>query len=264
VRDAIDNGINGQIKSQLSPQMTDMTFRLHTLRVTQDSVWWCTFFNTVFGPATDRKISKLEECFLPALLQKHLRDITITDAAGAQAPLVKREYTLFKSDRLPELSAPPRWTIWYFLAGLLIGVAIERSTVWAHRARAGRLVFGALAMICLIYLSFFALFAMWMWFFSNHWAAWRNENLLTHSPIAVALVLLIPAIVRRSKRYTTISLNLGYALAISTALALPAALLLPQDMASPTALALPINLAIAWSIRRYVNQQLTITIPTTP
>jgi hypothetical protein len=259
VRDAIDFAVDGQIKAQLNDRLTDTTFRSHTLRVTRDSPIWCTFFNTALGPATDRRITSWEECFLPILLHRHLRELGITNDAGQRVPLIKQEFSLFKSIRPPEPTSPPNWIAWYFLIGVAVAGAIEGSRRWAIKKRLGRFVFGTVLTLHLLVLSFFALFAMWMWFASSHWAAWRNENLFAYSPIAVPLLLLTPAFIRRSTRYMKPAVNLSLALAASTLLGLIAAPIFPQPTLQPLALVLAPNLTLAWSIRKYTSHPSLIT-----
>jgi hypothetical protein len=89
---------------------------------------------------------------------------------------------------------------------------------------------------------------LWFWLGSTHWAAWRNENLLGYSPLALPLAFLLPVLFRKSVRVKRIALWLALAIAGTTVLGVLLSPALPQVNGEPMAFVLPINLALAWSI----------------
>ena len=253
VRDAIDAAVGGQVKSQLTPQPTDTTFRWHTRRLTRDALFWYAALHTVLGPLTDRKINQWEETFLPPILRDHLRHVTVPDpATGRSVPLVKSETEISPSTRPPEPAAPPRWTIHFFATGLVIAAALVGLATWATRGQAGRrggkIAFAVVATIYATFLGACALVGLWFWLFSDHWAAWRNENLFACSPLAVPLAFLLPVMFRKSPGVKKLAAGLAIAIGASTLLGILLAPLLPQDVAEPMALLLAPNLALAWCV----------------
>ena len=254
VRDAIDNVVGDAIEKQLKPQPTDVTFRWHTRRLTRDNLFWFNILNTALGPATDKKINAWEECFLPLKLRDHFRDVTIPGPDGTPIPLVKSEKLLATSTRPPEPAAPPRWTIQFFLAGLVAAGGLFGLHAWARRRRGGQVAFVVAATLYTLLLGIFAAVGLWFWFASDHWAAWRNENLFGYSPLAIPLVVLLPFFFRRHTprvaRVRKIILALSVALAATTLIGCLLSPVLPQDNAEPMAFVLPINLVLAWCVWR--------------
>jgi hypothetical protein len=261
-RDAIDAAVGGQLKSQLTPQPTDTTFRWHTRRLARDDLFWYAALHTVLGPLTDRKINQWEEAFLPLKLRDHLRHATVTNPATGQVePIVKAETEISPSTRPPEPTAPPRWTIHFFATGLVIAAGLVGFVAWAMRGPAGRrggkIAFAVAATLYAAFLGICAFIGLWFWLLSDHWAAWRNENLFGYSPLAIPLAFLIPVLFRKPGRVKRHAAGLAIAIAASTLLGVLLAPLLPQDVAEPMALVLAPNLALGWCVWR-----LTVGVPT--
>ncbi|MEA2710559.1 MAG: hypothetical protein QOF78_3160 [Phycisphaerales bacterium] len=255
VRDAIDLAVGGALKPQLAPKPTGTTFRWHTRRCTRSDVFWYGILHTVLGPATDRKINAWEECFLPPKLRDHLRTATTTDASGATVPLVKSEQELFTSTRPPEAAAPPNWVIPFFLVGGAIAASFVGLQRWARTKRLGKVAFSTAATIYTFLNGVAGAIGLWFWFFSEHWAAWRNENLFGYSPLALPLAFLLPVLFRKWPRARRTALWLALGIAGTTILGVLLSPILPQDNAEPMALVLPINVALAWCIWRMITPQ---------
>ena len=253
VRDVIDRAVDGRWKAQLADQTTATTFRWHTRRLTQDSPFWYTLLNTALGPLTDRPISAWEECFLPMKVRDYLRTATIRSPDGVTIPLVKNEQIIFKSDRAPEPDAPRNRAVFYFLAGLLIAAAFVGMAQWAARKRAGRFALAIAMALYTLQIGFSGLIGLWFWFISDHWAAARNENLFGYSPLALIILVLVPALIRQSPRAQKFALYGALAIASTTLLGFLLMPLLAQNNLEPMSLVLPINLALAWIIWRRVR-----------
>lgn len=254
VRDAIDRVLDGQLKRQLEPQETGTTFRWHTRRLTRDSVFWYTALNTVLGPATDRPINAWEEGFLPIKLMEHLRAATVQAPDGSAAPLVKSERQIHQGTRPPQPTEPPNWIVPYALAGAAIGstfIVLERV---ARRGRGGRIAFGIVLTSATAVIGLCGAFGLWAWLGTDHWSAWRNENLLGYKPLALVLAFFIPGLVRGSRRRARVAVVLAVIIAISTLLGLLASPVLPQANAEPMSFILPINACIAYAIWRHSRE----------
>jgi hypothetical protein len=260
VRDAIDNPIGGQIKAQLQPLPTGTTFRWHTRRLTQVEPVWYTALNTVLGPGTDRPISQWEESFLPLKLMDHLRHVTIKSADGNDVPLIKSERTLFTSTRAPEPTKPPTWWPWYLLIGLIVDGVLILLGRMAPRSKWARRGFGIAATTYAAILAFCGWFGLWGWFFTSHWAAWRNENLFGYSPAALPLAFTIPLVVampkmgrKKPRGVVRLAVVCAFVVAASTILGVIVSVMLPQRIAEPMALVLPINVGLALALFHYAK-----------
>ena len=250
VRDAVDNVIDDAIEKQLTPKATGVTFRWHTRRCTRTTPFWYAVLHSVLGPATDRPINAWEECFLPPKLRENLAAVTITDASGATVPLVKSERVLYAGTRPPDPATPPNWAAQFFLVGLAIAGVLVALAHGARRARAGRIAFAIAATLIAALIGLAAATSLWLWLGSAHWAAWRNENLLGFSPLALPLAALLPALFARRPRLRAAARHLAIAIAALTILGLLLTPLLPQTNLEPMAFILPINVALAWCVWR--------------
>jgi len=255
LRDAIDTTVDGQLKAQLEKKPTDTTFRWHTRRCTRSDLFWYAALHTVLGPATDRKINAWEEAFLPPKLRDHLNTVMITDASGATVPLVKKEEILFQSTRPPEADKPPNWVIQFFLTGAVVAAAFVALERWARRKRAGKVFFSIATTLVTALVGIGAAISLWFWIGSQHWAAWRNENLFGFSPLALPLAFVLPVLFRNWPRARRAALYLALAIVATTILGILLSPLLPQNNAEPTAFILPINVALAWCVWRITRPQ---------
>ena len=200
VRDVLDKAADGQIKAQLSTQPTGTTYRWHTRRLSQQDPAWYFALDTVLGPAIDRPISKWDESFLPIKFSKYLSDVTIKDPAGQSIPIVKSERQLYQSKSFTEPASPPTWWPWTLLIGALLAAGLVGLGCWARKNRVGRILFGIVATLYALVLGLCGGMGLFFWFFTNHWACWRNENLFEYSPIALPLAFLLPFIFKNRPR----------------------------------------------------------------
>lgn len=256
VRDAIDQVVDGQIKAQLESKPTQTTYRWHTRRLTRSDLPWYTLLNTVLGPNTDRPINAWEEAFLPIKFRDQLRSLTIRTEDGREIPIVKAERVLFKGTRLPEPDAPPNWIAYYFLVGAAIGLVLLGLWKLAKGKRWAKVLYGLAATSWVFLIGLCSLVGIHFWFFSNHWSAWRNENLFGYSPLALPLIVLLPVmLMRKSKRIISTASLLAILLAGSTLLGILLHLLtiLKQVNGEPMALVVAPNLALAWTVWKFTQ-----------
>jgi hypothetical protein len=254
VRDAIDRVLGGQIAEQTMDRPSGSTFRSHTRRVTALEPLTYTGLLIGLGQGVDREISVWEEMFLPLSMRERVRDLTIVDDQGRARPLVLSEHTFYEADRPTLPASPLRWWPGYLGLGLLAAGAILFLGHFTDRSRAAR---GALAGLAGVWLSIVALLALvlaFLWGFTDHAAAYRNENLLLLNPLAAPLAILFPMLLYRR----AVGPWVPWLASAFAGLSFLALLLKPlpwwfQVNGELLALALPIHLAVAavaWTLVR--------------
>jgi hypothetical protein len=252
VRDALDRVLGGRLRAATAGVPTGTTYRWHSERlVAGDPV---SYFGLAggLGAAADREIDRWEEMFLPFELRERVRELRTVDDAGREVPLVAREWTMYEAvDRAPPRAEPPFWTPWFLLAGLalagalvLLGRAVARSA-WA------RFGYAAVSGLWLAFAGVGGWVLALLWALTDHEAAYRNENLLQLSPLALPLLLLLPAAAYGARWAARPAWLLAGAVAALSVLgfALQALPGIDQRNAQILALALPVNLALAWTAR---------------
>ena len=256
VRDAVDRVLGGALKAATDTAASGTTYRWHTARLTGESVADVPVFTGLMGglgPASDRPISRWEEMFLPMKMRDRVRELRIPDAAGNLVPLVASEGVLYDAVGRPaEQTAPPRWTIGYLLAGLAIAGALVLLGVKARRSAAARFGFSAAAALWFLFAGTGGLILAGLWSFTDHSIAYANENLLQLSPLALPLVLLVPALAYGARWAAKWAARLSLAVAALSVVGFLMQIIpgLDQGNGVIVALALPVNLALAWVTRR--------------
>lgn len=253
VRDALDRALGGRIRERTARLGTGTSYRFHTQRLTANDPLIYTGLLLALGQPVDREISAWEEMFLPLALRKHLRDITVTGANGAQVPLVRSERTLFESTRTPPPDRPPFWLPIYFGLGLTLGATTFALGAAARKSRVARAGLIAIGGIWAFLVGILGLVLAGLWGFTDHAAAHNNENVLQVNLLALALIGLLPGAASQAGKKRA-AMILGVVLA---GLSLVGLLLkvLPQFHqvnGEIVALALPIHLGVAgalWALR---------------
>jgi hypothetical protein len=257
IRDVLDSVLGGRMKAATADSLTGTTFRWHSERlIAADKA---SYFGLAggLGPAADRDITAWEEMFLPFKVQEQVRKLRVADVSGREVPLVKREWTMLAGQGRPaELAKPPFWTPWYLLAGLLIAgllVVLGRKAPASGWARFG---FSAISALWLLLAGTAGLLLVLLWTMTNHSIAYRNENLLQLSPLALPLVLLVPALAYGARWAARPARLLATAVAALSVLGFVMQVLpwLDQRNAQILALALPVNLALAWTVRMLADR----------
>jgi len=244
VRDALDRALGGRIKDYAGTLATGKTYRFHTQRLTANDPFVYTGLMLGLGQPVDREISAWDEMFLPLALRDHIRNVTVRGAGGSPVPAVRSEQTLFESTERPPPQAPPFWLPAYMALGVVVAaatIALARAGTGSPASRRG---FMALSAGWTLLAGIFGLVLAGLWAFTDHAAAYQNENLLQLNPLQLALLpLLVRSTSSSTGRLVWIS---GFLAALSLAgLVLK---LLPgfyQVNAEIIGLALPIHLGLA-------------------
>jgi len=242
VRDALDAVLGGELKRRLSGRSHGLTFRHESLRLASPLPWMAIGIHFGLGPATDQPMSLWEEAFVPARLASALQTLQIDGQ-----PLVQSSAELLPARRDPAPEAAPGWLPAFALTGtaLLAVLALAfrgKRDVWQ---RVGVISAGLFWLTC--GLSGVGLSALWL--ATAHSAAWANHNLLLASPLCLAMVIALPALMRGRSPATWLR-HLALAIAILAALALLKSWLMPrgQQQMEWIALLLPAHLLLAWKI----------------
>lgn len=184
VRDAVDRLVAGQLHAS-ARQPGRMTLRAHALRMTAQPLWLYLALDIVLGPSVDRPIDQWAEMFLPEELARGL------DAAVvANQPLVSGQAEIVHADRPPPLAAPPAFGRRFFGVGLALGFLFAGLGTAARRSRAARVFVGLLTALWGLVVGFIGCFLVYVWAFTDHVVAHRNQNILLCAPWAIALLVL--------------------------------------------------------------------------
>ena len=232
VRDALDRALDGQLKRDTAGRSRGLSYRDYTLVSTAPVLWLYAGTHLGLGQAVDRPISLWDEQFLPAQLAEWVSELRLSNAAGGRYPLVVEDRVL--SGPWPSLGDfPERWP-WWLALGLIWAAAfrLPGGAGALTRAASGAL-WGLVGL---------GLLGLW---FTDHWAAHRNENLLLYSPL---WLLAIPALYARGGRLARVALNLAL-LAAALALCLKVLPALYQQNWEWLCLSLPPMLVLWWRAR---------------
>jgi len=179
VRDAINVVLAGAVDAELTAYNPGWYFGLMVL----------------LGPATDRPLSAWEESFIPGDFSRWLSGVKVTAPGGSTYPLVLSEASLPAREAQAALSIGQLFVLW-----LALGVSVGLLLAWtgqragSGRGRAGFVALGGLWSL----LSGVAGFIMiYLWAFTDHVIAYRNENILQASILGLALFGVIAAWARR-------------------------------------------------------------------
>jgi hypothetical protein len=186
VRDLIDRAVGGQLAAEAAAGR--MTLRQHTRRFTSGhhAVDWLLMF--LMSGKIDRPITRWQEMFLPAELERNVDRLTYRDESGARWPLVQESVVYYRAEgRRPVTErAPAAWP-----ASLALGIALAAlagllGARWRRGASGARAAFRAFnALIGLLFgLPGTALFFISL--FTDHAVTYGNVNLLLANPLTLA------------------------------------------------------------------------------
>ncbi|MBW3572609.1 MAG: DUF4105 domain-containing protein [Gemmatimonadetes bacterium] len=260
IRDALDRVIGGRLLAATADSLTGTSYRWHSERLIADDAASYVGLAGGLGPAADRQITAWEEMFLPFKVQEQVRAIRVPDASGALVPLVAREWTILSAEgRDGPLREPPPATQFFIVAGVLIACLLLATAMVAHRSAAARLAYAAVSALWLLFAGTAGVLLVGLWAFTNHEIAYRNENLLQLSPLALPLVVLVPCVAYGARWAARPAWILSAAVAALSLLGLVMQVLpgLDQRNAHIIGVALPVNLALAWTVRRLAGRTRT-------
>jgi hypothetical protein len=253
IRDVLDRVIGGRLAVATRGKPTGTTYRWHSERLIAEDEAAYTGLLAGLGPAADRPIDAWEEMFLPFKVRDQVRRVRVPDMEGRMVPLVASERTLLEAvGRAPERTEPPFWLPWYLLAGVVLGGLMAGLGEWARRGRAGQFAFSALGALWSLVMGVGGLLLLALWTLTNHSIAYRNENLFQFNPLALGLVVLLPALGLGARWAARPGRLLALFVAGVAVLGLVLQVLpgLDQVNGSLIAFTLPVHLGVAWAAHR--------------
>lgn len=190
IRDALDRVLGGAIRARTDTALTPWSYRDQTKRLNQHNPFLYFGLTTLLAGATDRKITAWEEMFLPEGVERWVREIEVAGPGGARVPLVAREEVVAPGGRYPVPDAPSRWWPGFLATGVAIGALLAGT----GRSRgAWRRGFLPAAFSWLFLAGILGVAMVFLWGFSGHQVAWRNENLLQFNLLPLMLLPVLPA-----------------------------------------------------------------------
>jgi hypothetical protein len=182
IRDALNSALGGALQAALTIRPAPLTYRQQIDRLMSAQPGLMVGMDLGLGPFADRSLNEWEESFLPMVLAREIRSVTIPDGRGGVKPLVMSERQIAPNVLKPPSSLPPDLDVPLGIAGVTLAV-----TMLVSRRRAPVLC----ATLCVAYLVFAGItgtLLLALWTLTMHRAAWGNANLLVFNPLAFALI----------------------------------------------------------------------------
>jgi Domain of unknown function (DUF4105) len=238
VRDALNRVLGGALERQLADRPGPHTYRFDAVRLISPDFWFALGMDMGLGPDADGPLNLWQESFVPEVLSRALRDVTVPDVNGRTVPLVSDEQVVQPGTLPPTPAAPPDLRLPF----LATGVGLATLLLWLARGK-GRLYrasFALLAVVWWLICGLNGLVLAGLWGLTDHWGAWHNENLLLLDP----LCLVLPAVWWRAPRIarSLATLIAGAALLTPIIRTLPG---LHQSNLAFIALTVPVHVALA-------------------
>jgi hypothetical protein len=250
VRDALDRALGGALRAHGEGRSRGYTWRLDALRLMAPEPWLMLGIDLGLGPYADQRIDYWQESFVPETLARVAAGATRADAAGAQVAVVSAT-TQVAPGLVEEPPLLPPDLRWPFLGlGLAIGAVLVRL---ARDARSShRLPLAGFALAFELFCGLGGLLLLFLWFGTEHRAAWRNENLLLLNPLCLALLPAWWGVARGRLRPRPVATAIAGLVALFAAFALFSKILpwFAQANLHWIVLLLPIHLALAFALSR--------------
>jgi hypothetical protein len=209
VRDAIDLSTAGALRDSARAPAR-LTLREQALRMTAPSLPFSVALDLVLASAADRAIDRWGEMYIPEELARGLREVKVPGPTGPR-PLVAAEQTLFHANRAEPLHDPPSRLVTLLLVGLSLAVVLL-ALGWAAPVHTlARVAFGLLVSVWGLVTGFIGTFLVYIWLFTDHVVAHRNENIFLTAPWALALFFLGFGVAFGSRRARLAALRVSVA-----------------------------------------------------
>ena len=249
VRDALDRALGGQLHAQTEGRSRGYTYRLDALRLMAAEPALMLLIDLGLGPFSDQRMDYWQESFVPDTLRSAITQVQVTRANGTVA--LADAGTTINAGVVAEAPALPPDFRWPFL---ILGVAVGIGLLWlsARRDGARRIPLAVFATLFELFCGLGGLVLLFLWFGSEHRAAWRNENLLLLNPLCLLLVPAWIASTRRRWRARAFGATVAWIVVAAAGFALFSKILpwFVQANLHWIVLFLPIHIALAVALTR--------------
>jgi len=185
VRDALDRALGGALRAQSEGRSRGYTYRLDALRLMAPEPLLALAIDLGLGPYADQRIDFWQESFVPETLHNVVAQARLP-RPGGDVPLVSADATL----AVGQIEEPPVLPRDLRVPFLIAGLALGALLFWLGRSprRAARVPLATFALVFELVCGLAGLVLLFLWFGTDHRAAWRNENLLLLNPLCLLLV----------------------------------------------------------------------------
>lgn len=183
IRDALNRVLGGALQPVLTARPAPMTYRQQIDRLMSAQPWLMLVMDLGLGPSADRPLNEWQESFLPMVLARELREVTLPDEHGGARPLIAAEVEIEPNRLIPPPPWPPNLAVPLAAAGVALAAAILFSRSRLPSLHAG------LEITFLVLAGFIGTLLLALWTLTTHYAAWENQNLLLFNPFAFTMVL---------------------------------------------------------------------------
>ncbi len=194
VRDALDQVLDGRVRTALEGVPTGTSYRFHTRRLLQPMPTMYTGIQVVLASKADREIDRWREAFLPIKLMEGIREVRVPDGLGGEMSLVMSEREVYRTMGPPEATSVPSHLRWYLVPGLALALLLF---LLAHPSGWARVPVVALVAGWSVVAGLAGVVLLGSWLFTDHVFWYPNANLLQLNPLSLAVgVLALPVLIR--------------------------------------------------------------------
>jgi hypothetical protein len=245
VRDALDQALGGELRRALSGRSHGYTFRDEARRLAATLPWLYLGIHLGLGPFTDKPTSLWEESYVPQRLREAVAEVRNADGE----PLVAETIELLPHRIADAPASPPDWRAGFLATGIALSLLFVVGVRPGARSGLRRVTTLALGLVwgaC----GFIGLGLLALWGFTDHVAAWGNENVLLFNPLCLALLPALAPLWRGARPARWLGrVALAVALCAGLALFLKFLPFRIQSNGDWIALMLPIHTLLAWRLR---------------
>jgi hypothetical protein len=189
--------LGGALEASMAAQPANATFRSRTAELTVGSPAWYFGLMLLLGPSTDQPLSAWEDSFIPMNLARYVAPAVNPVLDGGAAPLVAAaSYQPARADMAPSSHTPSSWLGWFLVLGVFVG-GVLAWTGGRSGAGRGRRPFLTLAGLWTLVSGLAGLIMIYLWAFTDHSYAYRNENILQASVLGLAMLGFLAVWARR-------------------------------------------------------------------
>jgi hypothetical protein len=182
IRDVLNSVLGGVLAPALAARPAPLTYRQQIDRLMAPQPSMMLAMDLGMGPSTDRPLNEWEESFLPMVLAREIRGVSIPDGHGGAEPLVVAEREISPNRLQPPGQSPPN------LSWRLGGVGLVLAVVMLVSRPRFPTFFASLGVIYLTLAGLLGTILLALWTLTTHYAAWNNANLLIFNPFAFLLL----------------------------------------------------------------------------